>query len=487
MSIFTFMGNLDKRIECISVFDMLKIGVGPSSSHTLGPWRAAERFISELRADGIFRKVNSLKVHMYGSLSLTGKGHATDYAVMLGLSGEDPEHIPIEHIQQIVQNIKESGTLLFGKERSLVFDHKTDILFHRKFLPFHANGLKFEATLDTGLKKTKTYYSIGGGFVVVEERKNAKRNIVKFNNFPFPVEKGVELLKYCQQENGSISDIVLQNERALRSDAEIDRELKRIWNTMLECMFTGCHTEGNLPGGLNVRRRAYDMHLKLNGDLTYDSPEAWMQTIRKTEVKFRQILKWVSCFALSVNEVNASLGRVVTAPTNGSAGVIPAVLMYYMVIENHQANFEHIKKFLLVAGEIGSIFKKGATISAAMGGCQAEIGVSSAMAAAALTELLGGSPEQVLIAAEIAMEHHLGLTCDPIGGLVQVPCIERNSMGAIKAINAAELALESDPKNTKVPFDKVVDTMWDTAKDMNSKYKETSEGGLAVGVFLSDC
>lgn len=228
-------------------------------------------------------------------------------------------------------------------------------------------------------------------------------------------------------------------------------------------------------------------HKNLIGVLPYDNPQSWLETIRKTEVKFRQILKWVSCFALAVNEVNASLGRVVTAPTNGSAGVIPAVLMYYMVIENHQADESHIKQFLMVAGEIGSIFKKGATISAAMGGCQAEIGVSSAMAAAALCELMGGSPEQVMIAAEIAMEHHLGLTCDPIGGLVQVPCIERNTMGAIKAINAAELALETNPKNVKVPLDKVVNTMWETAKDMNTKYKETSEGGLAVAVNLSDC
>lgn len=487
MSIFTFMANLDKRIECISIFDMLKIGIGPSSSHTLGPWRAAERFISELRKAGNFHRVNAIKVHMYGSLSLTGKGHATDYAVMLGLAGEDPEFIAVDQIQPIVQNIKDTNTLLFGKEKSLVFNFKTDILFHRKFLPFHANGMKFEAILDDGQKKSNTYYSIGGGFVVVEERKNAKRKIVSFNEFPCPITKGTDLLHHCNEQGKSVSDIVLENERALRSDTEIDRELKRIWETMLECMYTGCHTEGTLPGGLNVRRRAFDMHLKLKGNLSYDAPEAWLQTIRKTEVKFRQILKWVSCFALSVNEVNASLGRVVTAPTNGSAGVIPAVLMYYMVIENHEANFEHIKKFLLVAGEIGSIFKKGATISAAMGGCQAEIGVSSAMAAAALTELLGGTPEQVLVAAEIAMEHHLGLTCDPIGGLVQVPCIERNSMGAIKAINAAELALDSDPKHAKVPLDKVVDTMWETAKDMNSKYKETSEGGLAVGVFLSDC
>jgi len=252
-------------------------------------------------------------------------------------------------------------------------------------------------------------------------------------------------------------------------------------------MYIGCHSEGILPGGLNVRRRAFDMHQNLIGEAQYTTPQEWLETIRKTEVKFRQILKWVSCFALAVNEVNASLGRVVTAPTNGSAGVIPAVLMYYMVIENHQAGEKEIKQFLMVAGEIGSIFKKGSTISAAMGGCQAEIGVSSSMAAGALCELLGGTPEQVQMAAEIAMEHHLGLTCDPIGGLVQIPCIERNTMGAIKAINAAELALETDAKNAKVPLDKVIDTMWQTAKDMNSKYKETSEGGLAVAVNLADC
>lgn len=475
-------------MECISVFDMLKIGIGPSSSHTLGPWRAAERWIGELKAAGQFETVRKIQVDTYGSLSLTGKGHATDYAIMLGLSGADPVEIPVVDIHKIVADIQENKKLCFGGDSMLPFDAKEDIRFNRTFLPFHANGLKFEATFENGTKKSKKYYSIGGGFVVVEERKNAKKKIALFNTFPYPIQKGTELLTYCQQEQKTISEIVLENERSLRSDVEIDAQLNKIWNTMLECMFIGCHTEGQLPGGLNVRRRAFEMHknLMLTAD-SYDSPENWLNVIRKTEVKFRQILKWVSCFALSVNEVNASLGRVVTAPTNGSAGVIPSVLMYYLVIENHEASFEHIKKFLLVASEIGSIFKKGATISAAMGGCQAEIGVSSAMAAGALTELMGGTPEQVLMAAEIAMEHHLGLTCDPIGGLVQIPCIERNSMGAIKAINAAELAIDSNPEDAKVPFDKVVQTMWETAKDMNSKYKETSEGGLAVGVFLSDC
>ncbi|MCP4974882.1 MAG: L-serine ammonia-lyase [Maribacter sp.] len=474
-------------MECVSIFDMLKIGIGPSSSHTLGPWRAAERWISELKSAQQFQEVENIQVHMYGSLSLTGKGHATDYAVMLGLSGTDPEYVPVDDIHVIVQRITDTKTINFNNERQLIFDPEVQIIFHRDFLPFHANGMTFEATLKSGEKSMETYYSIGGGFVVVETMENSKHKFEDFKTFPYPIKIGDELLVYCQQENKCISEIVIENERSLRTEAEIDQELSRIWRTMLECIYTGCHTEGSLPGGLNVRRRAYNIHHNLRGDLPYSNPEEWLQTIRKTEVKFRQILKWVSCFALAVNEVNASLGRVVTAPTNGSAGVIPAVMMYYLVIENHEAGFEDIKKFLLVAGEIGSIFKKGATISAAMGGCQAEIGVSSAMAAGALTELLGGTPEQVLMAAEIAMEHHLGLTCDPIGGLVQIPCIERNSMGAIKAINASELALGSDPKEAKVPLDKVVQTMWETAKDMNSKYKETSEGGLAVGVYLSDC
>lgn len=474
-------------MECISVFDMLKIGVGPSSSHTLGPWRAAERFIGELLKKRSLTSVTQIQVHLYGSLSLTGKGHATDLAVMLGLTGADPVTIPIQNIGQIINDIKEHKTLFLNNIQKLQFDPKLDIVFKKEFLPFHANGMTFTATLANGKTITETYYSIGGGFVIKEEQNRAKKKFEVFKTFPYPIENGAELLASCKKENKSVSELVLENERSLRSDTEIDQGLQHIWDTMLQCMYLGCHTEGNLPGGLNVRRRAYDTHQKLKGNLPYSSPTEWLETIRKTEVKFRAILKWVSCFALSVNEVNASLGRVVTAPTNGSAGVIPAVLMYYMVIENHNATFKHIKQFLLVAGEIGSIFKKGATISAAMGGCQAEIGVSSAMAAAALTELLGGTPEQVLMAAEIAMEHHLGLTCDPIGGLVQIPCIERNCMGAIKAINAAELALDSDPTNAKVPLDKVVNTMWETAKDMSTKYKETSEGGLAVGVYLSDC
>ena len=473
-------------MECISIFDMLKIGVGPSSSHTLGPWRAAERWIKELKNSNKFHLVNGITVDLYGSLSLTGKGHATDLAVVLGLSGADPEVTMTEDIHAIVTTVKQSQTLLFNNETSLDFNFESDIRFNRKFLPFHANGITFTASIKDE-QFSSTFYSIGGGFIVKKERKNSLENKKIFKTFPYPVTFGKELLGYCNHLNMSISEVVLANEKSIRNNTDIDDEIHRIWTTMLESMYTGCHTEGSLPGGLNVRRRAFDLHDKLIGKKTYQTPQEWLLAIRDSEVKFRQILKWVSCFALSVNEVNASLGRVVTAPTNGSAGVIPAVLMYYLVIENHDANFTEIKQFLLVAGEIGSIFKKGATISAAMGGCQAEIGVSAAMAAGSLCELMGGTPEQVLIAAEIAMEHHLGLTCDPIGGLVQIPCIERNSMGAIKAINAAELALETDPNNVKVPFDNVVDTMWETAQNMHTKYKETSKGGLAVKVSLSDC
>ncbi|CAM4112966.1 L-serine ammonia-lyase [Flavobacterium antarcticum] len=472
--------------ECISVFDMLKIGVGPSSSHTLGPWRAAERFLAELEAKNILEQTNRIVVDLYGSLSLTGTGHATDLAVMLGLTGQDPEYIPIENIDTIIQSIQKTHQLHLAEKKNISFNPTTDIIFNKKFLPFHSNGMSFTAFTDTKEYKS-TFYSIGGGFVVKEERATAKKKLEVKCAFPFPIDNADQLLVYMQEENKSVSEIVYENEKSMRTEPEIHSELMRVWDTMLECMYIGCHSEGILPGGLNVRRRAFDMHQNLIGLANYNNPQEWLESIRHTEVKFRQILKWVSCFALSVNEVNAALGRVVTAPTNGSAGVIPAVLMYYLCIENHQAGEKEIKQFLLVAGEIGSLFKKGATISAAMGGCQAEIGVSSAMAAAALCELMGGAPEQVLMAAEIAMEHHLGLTCDPIGGLVQIPCIERNTMGAIKAINAAELALETDPKNAKVPLDKVIATMWRTAQDMNTKYKETSEGGLAISVNMADC
>jgi L-serine dehydratase len=472
--------------QFISVFDMLKIGVGPSSSHTLGPWRAAQQWIQSLREAQIFNKIDGIRIDLFGSLSLTGKGHATDYAVLLGLSGTDPEYIPISDIENIISQIKNSNKLQFNNEKEINFSIE-NVVFNKDFLPFHSNGITFRGFYKGKEISTETYYSIGGGFIVQEDDHLEEEIAINKKNFPFPINRAVQLEEYCEKENLSISEIVYKNELEINSAEHIDKELHRIWSTMLESMYIGCHTEGKLPGGLNVKRRAFDTHQKLIKDTGYTNPEEWITAIRSTEVKFREILKWVSCFALAVNEVNAALGRVVTAPTNGSAGVIPAVLMYYLVIENHEADFSHIKKFLLTSGEIGSIFKKNATISAAMGGCQAEIGVSSSMAAAALTELLGGTPAQSLVAAEIAMEHHLGLTCDPIGGLVQIPCIERNAMGAIKAINAAEMALDTDPKEVKVPLDKVIDTMWETAKDMHKNYKETSEGGLAVNVGLADC
>ncbi len=473
--------------HCISVFDMLKIGVGPSSSHTLGPWRAALAFIAELQSAKKLAQTQRIYIELYGSLSLTGKGHATDYAIMLGLSGQDPEYIPVQDIERIVKHIQTSEQLVLNREFLIAFSPTTDIIFHKNFLPFHANGVRFTALFADDTKHEATFYSVGGGFIVQEDQTSRLNNLPLSCAFPYQLQNADELLHFAQTEQKTIAEIVYANEISIRPETEVNSELIRIWDTMLECMYIGCHSEGILPGGLNVRRRAFDMHQGLIGLSNYNSPQEWLECIRKTEVKFRQILKWVSCFALAVNEVNAALGRVVTAPTNGSAGVIPAVLMYYLVIENHEAGEKEIKQFLLVAGEIGSLFKKGATISAAMGGCQAEIGVSSAMAAAALCEVMGGTSDQVLMAAEIAMEHHLGLTCDPIGGLVQIPCIERNTMGAIKAINAAELALETDAKNAKVPLDKVIDTMWQTAKDMNAKYKETSEGGLAVAVNVADC
>lgn len=472
--------------QFISVFDMLKIGVGPSSSHTLGPWRAAQSFINKLQSENLFHSIDSLKIDLYGSLSLTGKGHATDIAVLLGLSGEDPETIDVREIEDIIKDIELFKTLKLNGIKEVKFSDE-DLVFNKEFLSYNPNGMTFTGFNDGKEISKETFFSIGGGFIIQEDDNLVEEIEITKHNFPFPINKAKQLEEYCETENLHISDIVYANELVLNPSEIIDSDLRRIWETMLECMYLGCHTSGSLPGGLNVKRRAYDTHQKLIKDSSYTNPQEWIAAIRSTEVKFREILKWVSCLALSVNEVNASLGRVVTAPTNGSAGVIPSVLMYYLVIENHEADFEDIKKFLLVAGEIGSIFKKNATISAAMGGCQAEIGVSSAMAAAGLTELLGGTAAQCLSAAEIAMEHHLGMTCDPIGGLVQIPCIERNSMGAIKAIHAAEIALETNPKESLVHLDNVIDTMWETAKDMNKNYKETSEGGLAVTVRLVDC
>ena len=472
--------------EAISVFDMFKIGVGPSSSHTLGPWRAAQLFTASLARQQLLNEVSAVEILLYGSLAKTGRGHGTDVAIQLGLSGEDPVTFDVNAINAKTADIRSMKKLVLHGIHEIDFDPDEDIEFlFAESLPFHPNAVSFLATLKDGNNIAETYYSIGGGFVVKEGEDNKDKKEVEL---PFPIDTADELLHWCRKTGMNVSDIVMENETAWRSYIDTKTGLINIWRVMKECIYRGCHTQGLLPGGLNVKRRGYDLNKRLIAGKTYSDYNSWLATIRQGGNDFKYILDWVSCFALAVNEENASFGRVVTAPTNGAAGVIPAVLQYYIAFCDG-GNDDKIMQFLLTAGEVGSIFKKGATISAAMGGCQAEIGVSSAMAAAALTECMGGTQRQTLMAAEIAMEHHLGLTCDPIGGLVQIPCIERNTMGAIKAITACQLALQSTPDFAKVSLDAVIRTMWDTALDMNSKYKETADGGLAVNIpiSLSEC
>lgn len=468
-------------MEALSVFDIFKIGVGPSSSHTLGPWKAALQFtqeIAELDYDGI-------KIDLYGSLSKTGRGHCTDIAVQLGLEGYQPETIDTSSIKAIIASIQANKSIVINQQ-SIQFDPLKEIVFKRTAKKEHPNTLIFTAFLGKTPVHSATYYSIGGGFI--EREGNLLETEIETYTFPFPIHKAMDLEAYTEQEGCNISDIVWRNELSIRRGPEIKSAARDIFQTMLECVYRGCTTGGILPGGLNVKRRAQALCADLLGDVSFRNLDEWTRLLTESKKDFRVINKWVSCFALAVNEENANLGRVVTSPTNGAAGVIPAVLFYaYFFCDlNSQSDVE---RFLFTAGEVGSIFKKGATISAAVGGCQAEIGVSSAMAAAGLTEIMGGSPSQALMAAEIAMEHHLGLTCDPIGGLVQIPCIERNAMGAIKAITASNLALASKPAEAKVNLDVVVKTMWDTAQAMNRKFKETSEGGLAINlpVIYPEC
>lgn len=468
--------------EQISVFDMFKIGIGPSSSHTLGPWRAAQQFVQMLEQQELLPLVEGIKILLYGSLAKTGKGHGTDIAILLGLSGDDPVTFDVNAIDTKINSIKTCGKLMLAGNTEIAFSAQDDLLFlFNESLPYHPNAVTFQAFLMGDKAVSATFYSIGGGFVVKEGEQNQSKTEV---DLPFPIDTAGDLLHWCMKTGLKISEVVLENELAWRNEPEVRAGVLNIFRVIKECMYRGCHTKGSLPGGLNVSRRAANLNRKLIGNNTYATFDEWVTAIRQTGSGFKNILDWVSCFALAINEENASFGRVVTAPTNGAAGVIPAVLLYYITFCDGYTD-DQIIKFMFTASEIGSIFKKGATISAAMGGCQAEIGVSSAMAAAALTECLGGTQRQVLMAAEIAMEHHLGLTCDPIGGLVQVPCIERNTMGAIKAITASQLALQSNPENAKVSLDAVVRTMWQTAQDMNSKYKETSDGGLAINIPLS--
>lgn len=465
---------------------MFKIGVGPSSSHTLGPWRAAQLFTKNLEEKNVLHDVCRIEVLLYGSLAKTGVGHGTDIAVQLGLSGYDPVVFAVDMITPRIADIKAMNKLLLGGKHEIEFSPVDDIEFlYSESLPYHPNALTFLVELRNGDKFSETYYSVGGGFVHQEGIKVSNNAAVEL---PFPIDTSDELLHWCRKTGLNISEVVMENELAWRPSEETKTGLLNIWRVMQECMFRGCQTEGYLPGGLQVKRRAAVLNKKLLKDKTWTDYNSWTDHIKSGGSQFNYILDWVSCFALAVNEENASFGRVVTAPTNGAAGVIPAVLQYYILFGGGEKE-EKIIQFLLTAAEVGSIFKKGATISAAMGGCQAEIGVSSAMAAAALTECMGGTQRQALMAAEIAMEHHLGMTCDPIGGLVQIPCIERNTMGAIKAITASQLAMQSTPDFAKVTLDGVIKTMWDTALDMNSKYKETSDGGLAVNVpiSLSEC
>ncbi len=468
--------------EPISVFDIFKIGVGPSSSHTLGPWKAALRLLENLKKEDILQQVKSVSVLLYGSLAKTGKGHGTDIALMLGLSGENPEYFDTAFIDARIEDIRTMNRITLAGIHEIEFNPREDIEFLiTESLPFHSNALTFLVDCTGEIQRSFTFYSVGGGFILMEGDTSDNKSQKQLT---FPVDSADELLHWCMKTGFPVSEVVMENELAWKTSEEIKQGLDRIWQVMQECVFKGGHTEGFLPGGLQVKRRAAGLNKKLIAERTYQDHSTWINAIADGGADFQYTLDWVSCFALAVNEENASLGRVVTAPTNGAAGVVPAVL-HYLIAFCGGYNRERVHSFLLTAAEIGSIFKKGATLSAAMGGCQAEIGVSSAMAAAALTECLGGTQRQVLMAAEIAMEHHLGLTCDPIAGLVQIPCIERNTMGAIKAITASRLALQSAPDYAKVSLDAVVKTMWQTAQDMNHKYKETAEGGLALQIPLS--
>lgn len=472
-------------MESISVFEIIKVGIGPSSSHTMGPWNAAEMFLNLIKKDRKLEEVKEVFVEFFGSLAKTGIGHGTDIAGMLGLSGEDFKTIDTTKIDEKIETIKTSQHLYLDGTHKIPFVYGFHLILNKeKTLDFHPNGMIFRAVFNNGQELVQDYYSLGGGFVGTKE--DNTYNDVCIRTL-YPCHHGRDILKYVEHlKLERISDLIYLNEESWRSKEETDQQALEIWRNIKECIYKGINKKGILPGGLNVTRRASEMNEKLLGAKIYKNLHEWFNLVCAEEKSFNSITKWVSCFALAVNEENAAFGRIITAPTNGASGVIPAVLMYAQTFTEFNTE-DDVIRFILTAGEIGTLFKKNATISAAMGGCQAEVGVSSAMAAAALTEISGGSPGQVLMAAEIAMEHHLGLTCDPIGGLVQIPCIERNSMGAIKAITASYLALEGDPSKARVSLDNVIKSMWETALDMNSKYKETSEGGLAVAVNVPEC
>ncbi|MCU6198892.1 L-serine ammonia-lyase [Citrobacter cronae] len=453
----------------ISAFDIFKIGIGPSSSHTVGPMNAGKSFIDLLVSSGELFRTTHIVVDLYGSLSLTGKGHATDVAIMMGLAGNSPQNVKIDSIAGFTQEVARTGRLPVAEGTHIVdFSPDENILFHSETLPRHENGMRITAWHGNETLLSKTYYSIGGGFIVEEEQFGQAHDIE--TPVPYNFHSASELLKLCELNGLSVSGLMMQNELAMRSKEEIDAGFATIWDVMHAGIERGMNTEGVLPGPLNVPRRAVALRrLLVSSDNLSSDP--------------MNVIDWINMFALAVSEENAAGCRVVTAPTNGACGIIPAVLAYYDKFRR-PVNANSIARYLLAAGAIGALYKMNASISGAEVGCQGEIGVACSMAAAGLTELLGGSPAQVCIAAEIAMEHNLGLTCDPVAGQVQIPCIERNAINAVKAVNAARMALRrtSEPR---VSLDKVIETMYETGKDMNDKYRETSRGGLAIKVVCT--
>jgi L-serine dehydratase len=451
----------------LSAFDLYSVGIGPSSSHTVGPMRAAKRFADVLLESGRLDDVRRVRVELFGSLGATGHGHGSPKAVVLGLEGEDPATTDTDRADDRLEEIRRSGSLLLAGKTPVPFDVDEDLVMHRRqSLPAHPNGMTFAACDASGAEiAARTYYSVGGGFVVDEAATGADRIVVDDTPLPYPFSTGAELLEICRREGFSISDVMLANEQVWRTEAEIRAGMLHLWSVMEACVEAGVRREGVLPGGLRVPRRAP----RLYRDLTakgYDDP--------------LHVMDWVNLYALAVNEENASGGRIVTAPTNGAAGIIPAVLTYY--VRFLPADDDGIVRFLLTAAAVGILFKTNASISGAEVGCQGEVGSACSMAAGGLAEVLGGTPAQVENAAEVGIEHNLGLTCDPVGGLVQIPCIERNAIAANKAINAARLAINGDGSH-KVSLDKAIKTMRDTGRDMKTKYKETARGGLAVNVI----
>jgi L-serine dehydratase len=458
----------------VSAFDLFKIGIGPSSSHTVGPMRAARLFARHLQHDGLLARTARVQSQLYGSLGATGKGHGSDKAVLLGLAGHEPDTVDVDAVPALLAAVRELSTLSLLGEHAVAFHEKDDLKFHRReTLPFHSNGLRFTAFDGQGAELAqRCYYSVGGGFVVSEEvaADGERQKVIAPDStvLPHPFHSGEELLQRCRELGEPIAGVMRHNERHWRSDAEIDAGLLHIWRVMQDCVKRGCATDGVLPGGFKVKRRAPQLHRDLIAN-----PEAALRDPL-------QVMDWVNLYALAVNEENAAGGRVVTAPTNGAAGIVPAVLHYYSRFVHHSSD-KGVVDFLLTAAAIGLLYKENASISGAEVGCQGEVGVACSMAAGALCAVMGGSPEQVENAAEIGMEHHLGLTCDPVGGLVQIPCIERNAIASVKAINAARMALRGDGTHF-VSLDKVIKTMRETGADMMTKYKETARGGLAVNI-----